>query len=77
MDRKWMPAPGEYVNISLPDELVRATVVQCPDGETVIAALDVNPPISKTHGYRQNDVVAARRTTDEFGRELWKVVDAA
>ena len=73
----WQPDPGGFINISLPDELIRATVMNCPDNETVIASLDVTPPISKTHNYRQNDVVAARRCTDDLGREIWKVVDAA
>ncbi|WP_421696938.1 hypothetical protein [Ancylobacter sp.] len=73
----WRPEPGGFINISLPDELIRATVMECPDKETVVAILNVTPPVSKTHSYRQNDVIAARRERDEFGRDLWRVIHAA
>lgn len=73
---KWFPVPGDFINIQLPDELVRATVSECPDEDTVIAVMNVNPPISKTHKYRLNDVLAARRGANDLGQEVWRVVDA-
>ncbi len=70
----FVPKEGDFLNIQLPQELIRSVVQRVIDDDTVIVALTVNTPIAKTHSYKRGDFVPAKRQRGMLG-EVWAAVD--
>ncbi len=73
---KWMPAVGATIPVYLPQEIVRGEVKEYLDDDTLIASLNVQPPLSKGHNYRFRQNVKLFRQRAEPAGECWKSEDA-
>ncbi|MDE2096308.1 MAG: hypothetical protein KGL39_03615 [Patescibacteria group bacterium] len=69
---KYVPQVGEIIPVSLPNEIVRATVHKIVSPDSLIVRLDVTPPLAKSHHYKHNDYVAVMREPGELYGEEWR-----
>lgn len=58
--KAWMPPVGSMISAYLPHEIIRAQVVKEINNETIQVKI-VQPPLSKTHTYRYNQLVELHR----------------
>jgi len=72
-ERRWMPPVGSIVAVHLPNEIVRGHVAAYLDENTMIAALDMQPPLSKSHGYHFKSKVTLTRARLEPSGEKWAI----
>ena len=69
------PEEGTPLTVQLPNEAIRATVIQVIDPDTVEAALDLAAPFTRIHGFNFGDVVRFRRMPDSRFGERWVAAD--
>lgn len=69
----YIPAVGAVVPVKLPDELVRATVMNSKNrGDDLVVCLDIQEPMVKTHSYRKGDHLKASRDKENPTRgSVW------
>jgi hypothetical protein len=70
----FVPKEGGFLNVQLPQELIRATVHKVVDDDQVIVHLNLGTPMSKTHAYKMGDLVPAQRRKGALGDEVWEAV---
>jgi hypothetical protein len=71
--RKWMPAVGETIVAYLPNESVRATVEKYEGDDVMIARLNKQAPLAKSHSFRFNQAVKLHRKPSPPMGERWEV----
>ena len=69
----FVPKAGSFINVQLPNELIRSTVHKVVDQDHIIVHLNLSAPMLKTHSYKEGDLVPARRTSTVLG-EVWQAV---
>ena len=71
----FIPAVDSTMTISLPGEVVRATVKKVVDRDTCLLELAGTPLMhGKTHMHKKGEIVAVERTAGLRGDE-WRVID--
>lgn len=74
---KWIPSKGEVISVYLPQEIVRGSVIKRVNDDTLVVALDCNPPMGKSHNYRSKQQVTVRRYPGVPTGDRWATEDAA
>lgn len=73
--RLWKPAVGSTIVAYLPDERVQATVLQYETDNVLLAILDKNAPLCRTHSLRWNTKIFLKRTPMQPIGEKWVYFD--
>ncbi len=69
------PQVDSTLTVELPQEVCRAMVMAVPDEDTVIVEL-TGATVSKSHAWKQGDLVTCRRARGMLG-EVWRAIDPA
>lgn len=69
----FQPIVGKELTITLPGELLRASVIKVVGQNAVIAQIITEPLARLSHNYRNGQVIACRRKKGMFGEE-WEAV---
>lgn len=74
---KWMPEVGSVIPVHLPQEVVRGEILRYLDDDTIEVHLNVQPPLSKAHGYYFKQKAILHRAKLIPSGEKWEVKEAA
>lgn len=66
----FVPKEGEHLVVQFPGETIRCPVQKVVGDNAVLVKLDT-PPMSRTHNFRHNDILGARRRIVN-GRDVWE-----
>jgi hypothetical protein len=69
--RKFIPKKDGFVVVQLPGESMRCEVVKVMDEDTVYVRIG-QPPISRTHTMRMNDIIGVRRRLKAGMPDTWE-----
>lgn len=69
----YVPEIGKDLTVKLPDEVVRAIVIEVVDDDTVMTQLTRAPLSPRSVDYKKDDIVPVRRVKTDMG-ETWQAV---
>lgn len=71
---QFMPKIGDPLTVELPNEAIRATVINVLTKNIIEAELNLAQPFTRIHGYGYGQRLRFRRTRNVFG-EKWAIIE--